>query len=175
MANQAVVVFTFKSAERILSDGGTSSWRLNRNHARKCAFAVCTRNANGLDDRGPEGPEPHQAAFLIGKVAGVVASRENSLRYLIQFSEYALVNIQETWKGDRNPVRYGPLEEFGIDVSTLEWKPMPSQAQPRDATPEGDHRLVDTSIRPLSMDMAKKGLALTFGVRPEAIEITIRG
>jgi hypothetical protein len=30
-------------------------------------------------------------------------------------------------------------------------------------------------VRPLSMSDAKKGLALTFGVAPEAIEITIRG
>jgi len=28
---------------------------------------------------------------------------------------------------------------------------------------------------PLTMAEAKKGLALTFGVKPEAIEITIRG
>ena len=30
-------------------------------------------------------------------------------------------------------------------------------------------------VGPLSMSDAKKGLALTFGVAPEAIEITIRG
>jgi hypothetical protein len=29
--------------------------------------------------------------------------------------------------------------------------------------------------RPLTMTQAKKGLALTFGVSPDAIEITIRG
>jgi hypothetical protein len=31
------------------------------------------------------------------------------------------------------------------------------------------------TVAPLTMADAKKGLALTFGVKPEAIEITIRG
>ena len=34
---------------------------------------------------------------------------------------------------------------------------------------------VDSGVGPLSIDQAKQGLALKFGVAPEAIEITIRG
>ena len=174
MSNQTVVVFTGKSIETILRDGGTSSWRLDRNHAMQCAFAVCTRNAK-ID--WVEGQEPHGSAFLIGKVGGVVPTPEDERpRYLIQFSQYALVNIHELWKGDRNPVKYGTLEQLGIDPSSLEWKPMPAKTQPqRDATQEAGHRLEDTGVRPLSMNAAKRGLALKFGVRTEAIEITIRG
>ena len=166
--NEAVVVFTGKSIDTLLHEGGTSSWRLDRNHARQCAFAVCTRNSKIA---WVEGQEQHGSAFLVGKVCGVVPTPEDERsRYLIQFSEYALVDLPETWKGDRNPVKYGTLEQLGIDPSKLDWKPMPpSKAKPRrDATQEGD-------VRSLSMDLAKKGLALTFGVRPEAIEITIRG
>ena len=171
--NQTVVVFTGKSIERLLREGGTSSWRLDRNHARQCAFAVCTRNTK---IHWVEGTEPHRSAFLIGKVSGVVPAPDGRDRYLIQFSEYALLNILEMWKGDRNPVKYGTLEQLGIDPSSLEWKSMPAEAQPqRDATQEVGHRLEDTAVRPLSMDGAKRGLALTFGVRPEAIEITVRG
>ena len=171
--NQTVVVFTGRLIDTILREGGTSSWRLDPNRARQCAFAVCTRNSKiGWG----KGSEPHGSAFLIGKVSGVVPTPEDERRrYLIQFSEYALVSIHEFWKGDRNPVKYGTLEQLGIDPSSLEWKTMPAEAPRRDATQEVDHRLEHTAVRPLSMDVAKKGLALTFGVRPEAIEITIRG
>ena len=46
MSNETVVVLTFESIDRILNDGGTSEWRLDRNRARRCAFVVCTRNSN---------------------------------------------------------------------------------------------------------------------------------
>ena len=90
-------------------------------------------------------------------------------RYLIQFSEYAIVNVADVWKGDRNPVRYvESLSELGIDPSTLNWLPMPAEKEaPKADSPDG--------ATPLTIPEAKKGLALTFGVPPEAIEITIRG
>src|SRR5262245_5016370 len=129
MSSNVAVIFTFKSVDRLIAEGGTSSWRLNRNHARKCEFAVCTRNGRNSKT---EGPEPHQSAFLVGKVKDVVPSltdkRKN--RFLIQFSEYALVNVPDVWKGDRYPVRYvDSLEELGIDPSKLTWKPMPKATE----------------------------------------------
>ena len=124
MSNESVAVFTFESIDRILNDGGTSEWRLSQHRARQCAVAVCTRNS---DATPAEGSEPHCSAFMIGKVSDVVNSPgPMPCRYLIQFSEYALVNIHETWRGDQNPVRYRTLEEFGIDPLKLEWKPMPA-------------------------------------------------
>jgi hypothetical protein len=175
MPKEAAVVFTAKSVERILHEGGTSSWRLDRNHARQCAFAVCTRNANA---DWVEGPEAHHSAFLVGKVRDVVPclpTPENKeaakKRYLIQFSEFARVNIPGTWKGDRNPVKYATLEELGIDPSKLKWEAMPESAK----APEPAAQVKAFGVQPLTMAEAKKGLALTFNVAPEAIEITIRG
>ncbi len=85
MSDEAAVVFTAKSVERILRDGGTSSWRLDRNHARQCAFAVCTRNANAEWVEGPEATRPFWWA------QGCMPSPEPGYekRYLIRFSEYA--------------------------------------------------------------------------------------
>lgn len=171
MSDKAAVVFTAKSIERILREGGTSSWRLDRNHARRCSFALCTRNAHA---DWVEGPEAHHSAFLIGKVSDVVLSPDHKggkSRYLIQFSEYARLNIPEIWKGDRNPVKYGTLEELGIDLSTLRWEPMPASPE---STPEVIP-LKGIDGGSLTLAEAKNGLALTFGVPPEAIEITIRG
>jgi hypothetical protein len=169
MAKNVAIVFTLKSVDHLLWKGGTASWRLDRNHARACEFVVCTRNARHPD---AEGTEAHQAAFLVGKIKDVVRDptdkRED--RYLIQFDDYALVNVPDVWKGDRNPVRYAEsLEALGIDPSTLKWKPMPEQQQPApSATPS-------SMPKGLTIPEAKLGLSLAFGVPPEAIDITIRG
>jgi hypothetical protein len=177
MTQEATVVFTAKSVERILAEGGTSSWRLDRNHARRCPFAVCTRNANA---DWVEGTEAHHSAFLIGKVRDVVPclpTAENKEapenRYLIQFSKFARVNIPNIWKGDRNPVKYATLEELGIDPSTLKWETMPEPANVRKPARTSSHKSGEP--QPLTMAEAKRGLALTFNVAPESIEITIRG
>lgn len=164
------VVFTAKSIERLLREGGTSSWRLDRNNARKCEYAVCTRNAHA---DWTEGTEEHHAAFLIGKVKDVVPSTDHAGRFMIQFSEYALVAVPEVWKGDRNPFKYAEsLDGLGIDASKLKWKKMPQPSTvPTPAPPSGPNN----GVGALTMAEAKKGLAITFGVASEAIEITIRG
>jgi hypothetical protein len=171
MPKKVAVVFTFKSVERLLREGGTSSWRLDRNHARACEFAVCTRNGRNAYT---EGAEPHQSAFLVGKVKDVVPSPTDKRkgRFLIRFSEYAVLSVPDVWRGDRNPIRYvSALQDVGIDPSTLKWKPMPKEAKP--AAPTAARPA--PNVTPLTMAEAKNGLALTFGVAPEAIEITIRG
>jgi hypothetical protein len=170
MSEKAAVLFTAKSIERILREGGTSSWRLDRNHARQCSFAICTRNAHA---DWVEGQEAHRSAFLVGKIKDVVTSPTYNDRYLIQFSEFALVNIPDAWKGDRNPVRYSTLEEIGIDPAKLKWEPMPKFVD----TPKTETEPIPLTqvVGALTMAEAKKGLSLTFGVPPEAIEITIRG
>ena len=164
------VVFTAKSVERILKEGGTSSWRLDRNHARQCAFAVCTRNAHA---DWTEGPEPHHTAFLIGKIKDVVPSPTHEGRFLIEFSDYAPLNIPDAWHGGRNPVSYGTTQDLGIDLALLKWESMPETITPAAAT----HLAHATNGRtgPLTIADAKQGLAETFGVSPEAVEITIRG
>ena len=74
----------------------------------------------------------------------------------------------------RNPIKYKTLKELGINPSTLEWKPMPEPANPPDPSSEVIPRK-GSPVAPLTIVEAKNGLALTFGIAPEAIEITIRG
>jgi hypothetical protein len=178
MSYEAVVVFTAKSAQRIVEEGGTSSWRLDRSHARQCGYAVCTRNTHA---DWAEGSEAHHSAFLVGKIRDVIACEptpENNEspnnRFLIQFSEYAVVDIPGVWKGDRNPVKYAELSDLGINPATLKWKKMPEVVDKPDSS-ASIKRAETVGIRPLTMTDAKKGLALTFGVSPDAIQITIRG
>lgn len=168
MFNKCTVVFTAKSIEHILQEGGTSSWRLDRNHARLCGYVVCTRNAHA---DWVEGPEAHHSAFLVGKIHDIVPCPSNAKnRYLIQFSEFARVNIPEIWKGDRNPVKYASsLDDIGIDPSALKWEAMPKQQEKMivQSKPSGSNGL--------TLAEAKRGLAMMFGVSPDAVEITIRG
>lgn len=126
-------------------------------------------------------------------------------RYRFRFSEYALLDykdpkFQNFWKGYHWPVHYTTLEDVGIDVAGLDWQPMPDpDPDPASAVHEavkahGLGALVEASYAghteedveagmqdgsdfnyPLTLAQAKRGLALTFGISPEAIEITIRG
>jgi hypothetical protein len=169
MPTPAVVVFTAKTIEGILAEGGTSAWRLHPDHARARTYAVCTRNTFA---KWSKGPEPHRSAFLVGKISGVVqAPNRDKGRFLIEFSEYALIDLADVWaKGDRNPVKYVDIEDLGIDPSKLKWKPMPKPQPGR--TPAAEATLpVDA---PLTIAEAKQRLAATFGVSADAVEITIR-
>ncbi|MFH1158385.1 MAG: hypothetical protein V1721_05815 [Pseudomonadota bacterium] len=109
----------------------------------------------------------------MGKIQEVVPCPVTADRYLVRFSEYALVNIQNVWKGDRNPVKYAVIKDLGIDPSKLKWEPMP--AATTEPSAPTTHEVKTAGTRPLTMAEAKKGLALTFGISPEAVEITICG
>jgi len=163
-----IVVFTGKSFEHVIADGGSQSWVLDRNNALHCEYLVCCRS--GVD--WVEGPEPQGSAFLVGRISDVVPSTETPRRWLVKMSAFARVSIPGVWQGWRNPVRYTDLASLGIDPGTLTFEPMPEPAA-------ADLRVTASEIRPaggpLTINEAKRGLALTFGVSEEAIEITIRG
>jgi hypothetical protein len=178
MSGNAIVVFTAKSVERLLAEGGTSSWGLDRNNARQREFAICTRNTRADFTQGdgfPEGHEPHGSAFLVGRISDVVPSPENEERWLIKFSEYARIALPEAWKGWRNPVHYTSLEELGIDPAILHFEPMPPTAEVQHPNENKVIVKEEHKSNGLTIPEAKKGLALTFGVSPDAIEIIIRG
>lgn len=173
---EVVVVFTARSPARIVEEAGSQAWILNPARAKLCKWLVCTQNRHNPDHEFSDATEPHGSAFLIGKVSGVRRSREEGAedRWLIGISEYALVNIPDVWKAWRNPVRYMSLDELGIDVSALKFESLrkrKEEAGSVDAPPTA------TPVAPdmMTITEAKKALALTFGVSPDAVEITIRG
>ncbi|WP_263359654.1 hypothetical protein [Acidicapsa ligni] len=171
MKNDTVVVLTARSVERMVGEGGSQAWRLVPGHARQMNYIVCTRNTRAA---WGDGHEDHRSGFLIAKVRDVVPSPEEPLRWMVRFSEYALINVPELWKkGDRNPVRYGSVADLGIDPKKLKWKAMPGEES-------GEAEAVDTTAshppktKPLTISEAKHGLAMAFNVPVEAVEITIR-
>ena len=169
--NDTIVVFTADSQDSILRDGGSGDWVVSANKANSCKYIVCCRKPNWSNRK--EGI-PARAAFLIGHVAGLRqrAGSENDrdqMRYLIQMADYAeLKDKPGVWKDKvRNPVAYETLDELQIDLRGLKFKPMPAAAAgTANDTPEA---------KQMTIAEAKNGLALTFGVKPEDIEIIIRG
>lgn len=150
--SDVISVLTFKSVASILETGGTQSWVLDRTRASRCDYVVMCRNAQ---TRTPEGPEEHGSAFMVGKIKDISPSTESQGRWLIQISEYALVDVADQWAG-RNPVAYLKDSDFPeIPFKDLDYQPVRGR-------------------RGLTIAEAKAGLAASFGVPEAAIEIVIR-
>lgn len=167
-----IVVFTARSPDRIIREGGSQAWVLNAVRAKQAKWLVCTQNRHHPDHEFSDATEPHGTAFLVGKISGIVPSLESPDRWMIEISEFARISMPSVWHG-RNPVRYTRLPEVVFaDIKGLKFEPMPQ----RDAPTAVEQRAAPAlSPHALTITEAKKALALTFGVKPEAIEITIRG
>jgi hypothetical protein len=176
MAKRILVVFTFRSIDMLLAEGGSQAWALNQANARRCSYIVCTRNRHHED---ASQQEEHGAAFLVGKISGVEPAPDEPERFIVKFDRYALIDPQPIiWPGARNPVWYvDDFAEIQIDESSLEWLPMPEAGYTERAFEIARQDVAapsPTSDRMTIAD-AKAGLAASFGVSPDRIEITIRG
>jgi hypothetical protein len=164
----AIVVFTADTRDSVLLQGGSGDWVVSAKKADSCKYIVCCRKPNWNNRK--EGI-PARAAFLIGRVAGLLErpgsqNDRDQMRYLIKMSDYAVIEKAGVWReGVRNPVAYSTMDELQIDLRGLKFIPMPAAAVTNEA-PGASH---------MTIADAKKGLAATFGVSPEDIEITIRG
>ncbi len=174
MSHAAVVTFTARNQQWVLDDEGSQAWRLNAGRAREAEYLVCTQNCHNSYGFG-DPTAPHGAAFLVGRISDVVPSPERPDRWLIKISEYATCNIPDVWGKNgqlRYPVWYTTIEELGIDLSTLSFRPLPPSGG--GATMPQDAPEAPPTGGALTIAEAKRGLALTLGVPEEAIEITIR-
>ncbi len=151
----------------MLAEGGSQAWVIDAKRVRDCEYVVCIQNHEQDYFDPKQLSAPHHTAFLVGKLAGTATpdpgSDDKGTRKKLLFSAYAEINMADKWPGNRNPVFYGTLEDFGINVDDLEFQPMPVQ----EPSVEG--------ATPLTIAQAKEGLAMTFGVAPTDIEIVIRG
>ena len=149
--NNALQTFTENSLEDILDRGGDYDWVLDQDRAKKCQYLVCC-SSQGAN---------RKSSFLVGKISGAeftYAGENGQNRYLVAISEYALINIPDSWPGNQNPVRYTSLEDLGIDPARLIFEKV---SKPVSAS--------------FTMAQAKAGLAKHYGVSESNIEITIKG
>jgi hypothetical protein len=165
----AIVVFTADSLDSILGQRGSGDWVVSAKKADSCRYVVCCRKTNWSNRK--EGI-PARAAFLIGRVAGLrqragSETPRDQMRYLIQMADYAELAKPGVWKENvRNPVAYSTLDDLQIDLRGLKFKPLPAAAMTSNES---------SPVKQMTIADAKNGLALTFGVNPDDIEITIRG
>ena len=164
-----VVVFTAKGINRTIEQGGSGNWKLNAERVRKCDYVILTANSHHRDSVHPK--ENHGKAFLVGKISGLTPEAYDDLgkkeddRWIIQFSEYAEIEIPDAWGGYQNPVKYADLSDFDIDPERLDWKPFPTDQVINQA---------QVGIPALTIEEAKLGISKKLGITPECIEITIR-
>ena len=149
--NSALQTFTENSLNEILNRGGDFDWVLDQNRARRCKYLVCC-SSQGTN---------RNSSFLVGKISGAeftYTGESGRNRYLISISEYASIDISDSWCGNQNPIRYTSLEELGIDINSLKFEKV--------------SKPVSTSF---TIAQAKAGLALNYGVSEDNIEIVIKG
>jgi hypothetical protein len=169
-----IVVFTARSPGRIIEEGGSQAWVLNPARAKLCKWLVCTQNRHNPDYEFSDATEPHGSAFLVGKISAITQSPEEGSkdRWIIEISEAARINVPDFWKHWRNPVRYMSVSDLGIRVDDLEFELL---LEAKDAVPRPQSQTAPWPPARLTILEAKKALAATFGVKPDAVEITIRG
>jgi hypothetical protein len=163
LPHAAIAVFTGKPLEMLLAHGGSGPWVGAEERVKQQEYLVCIRKAR-------PGTEGHGNAFLVGKISAVRKhgfDRRGQKRWFFEISEFAAPSHQGQWQW-RNPVRYTTLEELGIELKKLKFKPAPPATLSPPISESG------SSVKPLTIAEAKAGLAAKFGVSPDAIEIHIK-
>jgi hypothetical protein len=164
LPHAAIAVFTGKPLETLLAHGGSGPWVGAEERVKRQEYLVCIRKTK-------PGTEGHGAAFLVGKISTAPRKhgfdRRGQQRWFFEISEYAVLRHPGQWEW-RNPVRYTTLEELGIELKKLKFKPAPA---PTHDLPPPEAK---SGVKPLTIAEAKAGLAAKFGVSPDAIEIHIK-
>jgi hypothetical protein len=160
-----ILVFTEDTVDKILLAGGSGDWVINPKRAGRAKYLVCCRKESWANRK--EGFE-HRAAFLIGKIESLRQIEESDnprgqLRFLIAISQVGRIDLKGVWDQEhRNPVAYESLSALRIDLRKVKFEPIPAPT-------------ALNANRALTIAEAKEGLAKTFGIKPEDVEIIIRG
>lgn len=164
----AIAIFTDAPVSDIIAAGGSGDWVLNPNKASRRRYLVCCRKHHHKNQKDGAA---HRSAFLVGIISSINAreatNNRNQRRYFIEISEVARIDKPNVWGKWQNPVVYTSLGELGIELKSLKFLPLSdvAAASAEQAAVPGR----------LTIAQAKKALAITFGVKPEDIEITVRG
>lgn len=188
---ESILVFTYKNTNTLLHFAGSQSWVLNEKRAKKAKYLVCARNCHNSLSEETVG---HGTGFFVGKICGLrpAFTNQEHNRWMIEFDEYAEINVSGIWQGWRNPVVYMPTSEIDIDFEELNFKPVPerdldfikshieyedkfegrlsSTEEVREAIE--NNRLSENGI---SIQDAKELLSMRYDVEADNIEIILKG
>jgi len=196
---ESIHVFTHRSVEFLTKLGGSTSWILDPIRAQNCEYIICSRNNNnGLAES--DGID-HKSAFLIGRVSNVVPSLNiprDENRFMVEFSEFALITLDNFWQGERNPIVYldtwSLLTDGYLDFSTLNWQKVPERNleyvqsyfaienafyEQRESNISHSKKrkaeVKNSSVEGMSIVDAKKELSKFYSLPLENIEIILKG
>ncbi|MDC3268230.1 hypothetical protein OAU37_00815 [Gammaproteobacteria bacterium] len=196
---ESIHVFTHRSVEFLTKLGGSTSWILDPIRAQNCEYLICSRNNNnGLAES--DGID-HKSAFLIGRVSNVVPSLNiprDENRFMVEFSEFALITLDNFWQGERNPIVYldtwSLLTDGYLDFSTLNWQKVPERNleyvqsyfanenafyEQRESNVSHSKKrkaeVKNSSVEGMSIVDAKKELSKFYSLPLENIEIILKG
>jgi hypothetical protein len=173
MNEKCILVLTSRPIEE-LERFGSRAWVLDPIRARSCGYLVCAWNAYG-EYAQTTTTRQHREAFLVAPISAIEPTPDEPGRYAIRFREFARYSKLDAWPaGRRNPVAYSTLHDLGIEIASLTFAPVTAiGSQAENHASDGPSSA--SSMAPLTITAAKRGLAVQFGVDPSAIEITIRG
>lgn len=166
LGKDTIAVTTRDTVGQILAANNSAAWVLNyAEWASKLRFLVCMKKAG--TKRQP---------FLVAKISEIRLRQsdqaEKPARYSIEFHEFArLPDDQPLVDGTQNPVQYGTLDKFQIDLETLTFAPAPPKTLEYSYSEEA---IFPDLTEGLSIEAAKRGLAVKFGISEDQIEITIK-
>ena len=167
-APDSIVIFTKDRPESVIAAHGSGSWRVNVEKWDGAIDWLILTNKIG-DAR---------QVTLVGRVVGFEPDTggRNPGRYAIKIDAYALMDDADLTFSSKstNPVQFRKaVDVLGFDPTTRELtlvgdRKLRASYEFRESTA---HKL---SAKPLSIAEAKEGLAVSFGISPDQVEITIR-
>jgi hypothetical protein len=163
----AIALFTREPVDEIRENRGTGNWVASAERVRQYSFVVLVRNR-----QHPSSPSDveHGTAFLVGRISATREVTETAAnkypRIFIAISEYALVDVADSWSKSQNPVWFTNLETLGIEETSLKFEPMPHE--------HGDAASGELVSKDNVLADMKRQIGLLFNVPGSAIEISIR-
>jgi len=170
----ALRLLTRNSANAMIEARNSAAWYAKEATVRSADFFVCVR---------PGTRDP----FFIAKITSVEPVPDSGAnRWALMFSEYAqidssVIDIRSKGEPERSQ---NPVFKFDLDsalkmpIDQLEWKTAGDRTRLWSFSEEGSSWKVANASSPsksLTILEAKRLLALSHGVRPDQIEIIIRG
>ena len=162
----SIIVFTKHRPESVIAANGSGSWRINVEKWDGAIDWLILTNKVGSS----------RQITLVGRVAGFEPDTggKNPGRYAVKIDAYALMDDPGLTfaSTSTNPVQFRKgADVLGLDPNSLELSPVGEQKvrqsyEAREST--------TISAKPLSIAEAKKRLAVSFGISPDQVEITIR-
>lgn len=167
-SRDSIVIYSRDQPKSVIKANGSGSWRINVEKWAGVIDWLILTNKIGNSRR----------VTLVGKVVGFEPDTggKNPGRYSVKIGAYALMDDPSlTFSSDStNPVQFrNAAEVLGSDPRALKMIPTPEQTLRQSyESPVG--ATMRTLAKPLTIAQAKEGLAVSFGVSIDQVEITIR-